>query len=92
MNKKSKVDMPYKAVKVSDNWKTVTSNNSIGFIGEPGWLNAYPDNLNPIKVRILRPCMFFAVDQEITLNKLGEYFTLPAISKLLHDGYIKYIS
>lgn len=61
------------------------------FIGEPQWINPYPDNLNPIKVKILRPCMFFAVDQKITIDKLGEYFTIHAINKLVNDGFIKYI-
>lgn len=89
MGKTGKVDMPYKE---SSAWELKDTTMVNNFIGESGWLNPYPVNLDSIKVKILRPCMFFAVDQEITLNKLGEYFTFPAIDKLLHDGFIKYIS
>lgn len=92
MGKTSKVDIPYKKISLSNNWKLQGGDTINSFIGNKEWVNPYPDNLNPIKVKILRPCMFFAEDQEITINKLGEYFTLPAISKLLHDGFIKYIN
>jgi hypothetical protein len=61
------------------------------FIGDKGWINPYPDKLELPKVKILRPCLFFAQDQEITINKLGEYFTLHAISKLIDDGFVKYL-
>jgi hypothetical protein len=52
-----------------------------------GW-GKHLTGLSP-KVEILRPCMFFATGQIITLTKLSEYFTLIAIEKLEEDGFIK---
>lgn len=39
--------------------------------------------------KILRPCLWFAKDDIITIEKLKEYYTEQAIRSLLQYGYIQ---
>ena len=46
-------------------------------------------NLEKTKIRVLRPLLFFYVEQETNLLELKNFFTDRAISLFEHDGYIK---
>jgi len=68
---------------------------SIGFYGRPEWQHPLPKMEEgygdfKIKVKVLRPILFFHREQRITLDDLHKYFTLDAIFKLHNDKFIEY--
>lgn len=44
------------------------------------------------KYQILRACLFFAINEEVSIEKFKEYFTEKSIRELLLYGYIKVIA
>lgn len=40
---------------------------------------------------ILRPCLWFAENEKIDIDKINEYFTQKAITSLMDYGFIKLV-
>lgn len=70
------------------------------FIGHPEWQQYPIDDITEflvivellnedIKVLVLRPILFFHAEERTTMARIKANFTDEAISKLIHDKFIK---
>jgi hypothetical protein len=67
------------------------------FVGHPEWKQYPIDDIvaelltEDIKVLVLRPILFFHAEEYTTMARIKANFTDEAISKLIHDKFIKII-